>query len=290
MPDKLAAPVDAPDQNRVAGAGMRNLQLRIASGLILAVGSVGLAYAGLFPFLLLVLVVGGVLSLEWSKLVRGEAGDLAAGLHLVAVAAAAILAVVGYPALALAVVAAAAVAIMPVTASHHPVLSATGVLYAGLPTVALIWLRSDVQYGFAAIVFLFLIVWSTDTMAFIAGRLIGGPKLWPAVSPNKTWAGFIGGVGSSAALCAAFAQFLPGSSALKLSVIGLFLGVVAQGGDLAESALKRRFNVKDAGQLIPGHGGFMDRLDGFVVVAVAAAVLALVWNARAPATALLLGG
>ena len=125
--------------------------------------------------------------------------------------------------------------------------------------------------------------------AFVAGRSIGGPKLWPAISPNKTWAGFIGGVGSSAALSALFAQLIPGATSLKLGAIGLALGIVAQAGDLAESALKRRFNVKDAGRLIPGHGGLMDRLDGFVAVAIAAALLALLWNAKAPATALLLG-
>jgi phosphatidate cytidylyltransferase len=268
---------------------MRNLQQRIASGLIMAGVSLGLVYAGPIPFALLVLIAGLLLSFEWCKLVRTTSTDVATGVHLLAVGGATVLSAFGYPAVAAALVIAAALAVAAVT-DKHPLLSATGVLYAGLPAVALLWLRGDALHGFAAIIFLFLIVWSTDTMAFIVGRSVGGPKLWPAVSPNKTWAGFLGGVGSSAILCALFAHFITGASAVQLGVIGLVFGIVAQAGDLAESALKRSFNVKDAGQLIPGHGGLMDRLDGFVAVAVAAALLALLWNARAPASALLLGG
>jgi phosphatidate cytidylyltransferase len=153
----------------------------------------------------------------------------------------------------------------------------------------MLWLRSDLQYGFAVVVFLLLVVWATDTLAFVFGRSIGGPKLWPSVSPNKTWAGFIGGVSSSAFVGAVFAFTVPGASSWKLAVIALVLGMIAQAGDLAESALKRHFNVKDAGALIPGHGGLMDRLDGFVAVAVVAALYALLVNPKAPATAVFLG-
>ena len=289
MPQGLAPKNDAPGAAALAAAAARNLQQRITSGLVLAAMALAVVYAGTTPFALLVLAGSAVMSWEWCRLVRGASTDSGVVLHAGAVAVAITLTAGGYPAFAFCALLIGAACVVAMTTSKRASLSAMGVLYVGLPAMALVWLRSDHTYGFAAIVFLFLIVWSTDTMAFVAGRSIGGPKLWPAVSPNKTWAGFIGGVGSSAILSALFAFLVTGATSWKLGVIGLGLGVVAQAGDLAESALKRQFNVKDASHLIPGHGGLMDRLDGFVAVATAAALLALMWNAKAPATALLLG-
>ena len=252
--------------------------------------ALGLVYAGTMPFALLVLGVALVMSWEWGRLIRGVESDAAFGVHMMAVAIAVALGAVGSPVLALMVLIAGALAVFPLAIGHKARLSAAGVMYAGLPAVALLWLRHDASLGFAAVVFLFLVVWSTDTMAFVFGRMVGGAKLWPAVSPNKTWAGFIGGIASSAALSALYAQLIPGASGMRLAWIGLLLAIVAQGGDLAESALKRGFGVKDASHLIPGHGGVMDRMDGFVAVAISAALLAIAVNAKAPAAALLLGG
>src|SRR5262249_12985596 len=136
--------------------------------------------------------------------------------------------------------------------------SALGVFYAGLPALALIWLRADAALGLLAAVFVIIIVITSDTAAFLAGRLLGGPKLWPRLSPNKTWAGLIGALVASAIVGAVFSFAVPGGSSTRLAAAGAFLALVAQGGDLAESALKRRFGVKDSGALIPGHGGLMD--------------------------------
>ena len=162
-------------------------------------------------------------------------------------------------------------------------------IYTGLPVGALGWLRGDEPLGFLAVVFVLVTVAVTDTAAYFAGRQIGGAKLWPSVSPNKTWAGLIGGV-SGAALAAALFPVVTGSGAsLWLAPLGLVLGLVAQAGDLGESALKRHFNLKDASDLIPGHGGFMDRMDGIVTASIAAAAIALAIDAYAPARALLYG-
>jgi phosphatidate cytidylyltransferase len=133
-----------------------------------------------------------------------------------------------------------------------------------------------------------LVVWTTDTFAYAGGRLIGGPKLWPSISPNKTWAGLLTGVTASAIAGAVFAAFVHEAAPVMLAFNGLALGFVAQAGDLAESALKRGFGVKDASSLIPGHGGFLDRVDGVVFAATAAALMGLVVDFHAPARAILL--
>ena len=155
------------------------------------------------------------------------------------------------------------------------------------PAIALLWLRGDEPWGFWAVLFVIAVVVATDVAAFICGRTFGGPKLAPAISPNKTWSGLAGGI-SAAALAAALFTWVTGSSAIELAVLGAVLGAVAQAGDLTESALKRAFGVKDASNLIPGHGGFMDRADGIVAAAIAAALFALYVNPHAPAQALML--
>jgi phosphatidate cytidylyltransferase len=153
----------------------------------------------------------------------------------------------------------------------------------------LLWLRLNEPYGFSAVILIFAVVWACDIGAFAAGRGIGGPKLWPKISPNKTWAGLAGGVLAGVIAAVIVASFVAGASPLRLALIGFALSLVAQCGDLAESALKRLFGLKDASDLIPGHGGFMDRMDSIVAVAVAAGLLALAIDAHAPARALLYG-
>lgn len=288
MPDDISPTKAGPaDAGRVSKA--RDLQRRILSGLVMAGLALALVWAGVTAFALLILAVGLLMSWEWGHLVRATSADTAILVHAGAVGVATLLAAGGHPVLALCALLAGAAAVVPLTIGHRARLSAAGVLYVGLPAIAMLWLRSDADHGFVAVIFIFVVVWSTDTMAFVAGRTIGGAKLWPSISPNKTWAGLIGGIASSAVLCALFAALVPGASPLRLAVLGLALAVMAQGGDLAESALKRKFGVKDASDLIPGHGGLMDRLDGFIAVAIAAGLFALVVNPKAPATALLVG-
>jgi phosphatidate cytidylyltransferase len=150
-----------------------------------------------------------------------------------------------------------------------------GGFYAAVTFVApttLRGLRPDQAYGFSAIVFLFAIVWITDIMGYAVGRAIGGRKLWPAVSPNKTWSGAVGAVAGSLAAGLAVAAW-DGMALAPIAILAMILSMVAQGGDLFESAIKRKFGAKDTSDLIPGHGGLMDRLDGFIAAALAAALI-----------------
>lgn len=150
-----------------------------------------------------------------------------------------------------------------------------GVLYIALATIALVWLRADPAAGRGNLLFLMLTVWASDVGAYLAGRLIGGAKLAPLISPGKTWSGAAGGLAAAIAVGAGAAR-LGGGAALHAGLIAALLGIIAQGGDLFESFLKRRFGVKDSGHLIPGHGGLLDRLDGVLTAAPMAAALALI--------------
>jgi phosphatidate cytidylyltransferase len=147
-------------------------------------------------------------------------------------------------------------------------------------TVGANLLRASPEYGLAATLWLFAVVWGTDVMAYMGGRLIGGPKLWRRVSPGKTWSGAVIGALASAPIGAAVAALASPTPVrwLAMALMGLIVSIAAQAGDLFESALKRRAGVKDSSSLIPGHGGVMDRLDGFVV---AVALTAAIGYARA---------
>jgi len=149
-----------------------------------------------------------------------------------------------------------------------------GVPYAGALGLAPIVLRSD-ERGFLVIMLLFAIVWATDIAAYFAGRALGGPKLMPLVSPKKTWSGALAGTVAAILVAVAIGRFAGLVGLVPLAVLAVLLSVVAQAGDLFESALKRRFGAKDSSHLIPGHGGLMDRLDGFVAAALLAALVGL---------------
>ncbi len=143
--------------------------------------------------------------------------------------------------------------------------------YVACAVAGLVWLRGDIGAGRSNVVFLVLVVWASDIGAYATGRWVGGAKLAPAISPGKTWSGAAGG------LIAAILVGVAGSSAGGYASGGFLaggLGLVAQSGDLAESALKRHFGVKDSGALIPGHGGLLDRLDGLLAVAGVATIIA----------------
>lgn len=266
-----------------------NLRSRIIWGAAMAAVAFALAWVGVKAFALLIVVVAVFISWEWGRMVRGVGSDLAFYIHAAAVAGAIWLASSGYAALGLAVIVIAAIMLVPLVFGHGARLSALGVFYVGLPAVALLWLRMSEPHGFAAIIFIFAVVWSSDIAAYAAGRLIGGPKLWPSVSPNKTWAGLSGALAAAAGAAAIVALVLETAPLPRLVLLGLALGLIAQGGDLAESALKRLFGRKDASDFIPGHGGFMDRMDSIVAASVAAALFALAIDPHSPALALLFG-
>jgi phosphatidate cytidylyltransferase len=154
---------------------------------------------------------------------------------------------------------------------------AAGVVYIGLAGVGLIWLRDAGDAGRANVLFVVLVVWASDIGAYLAGRMIGGPRLAPAISPNKTWSGGAGGLIAALAAGAATAAVLTPEAPLGAAVVvAAVLGLAAQAGDLLESFVKRRFGVKDSSRLIPGHGGLLDRADGLIAAVPAAAVLSLV--------------
>ncbi len=291
-----ARPTDRPDDTPEAvpvehapSVFGRDLPLRVASGLAIGAVALVLLYLGPVPFAVFIGVVGLVASWEWSRMVRSSSFDAILVVHALAVALAAALAGWGLAALGLVAVAVGTILTGLLAFGQRPLLSAVGVAYAGLPAVALLWLCDDFPLGTSAVLFLLIVVALADTGAFLGGRLIGGPRLWPRISPNKTWAGLASGVAASGLAGAVFAHVI-GADVVVLSASGALLGAIAQCGDLAESALKRHFGVKDASALIPGHGGVLDRIDGLVFAAIAAGIAALAINPHAPASALIFGG
>ena len=157
---------------------------------------------------------------------------------------------------------------------ERPADAAFGVLYLAPPAIALVWLRSG-DDGFAWTLLLLLVCWAADSFAFITGSVLKGPKLWPRFSPNKTWAGFVGGLVIAVAASVGVAAMFMRLSLAGAGLIGLAGGLGTMAGDLWESMLKRRFGVKDSGDLIPGHGGLLDRVDGLMFAVMVFAVARL---------------
>jgi phosphatidate cytidylyltransferase len=292
----VTAPGDHPDGGSAGGAGTSNLTQRVVSAAVLAPVVLAGTYVGGWVFLALCVFAAGGILWEWTSLTadRGDPRTLTPG--LAALVAGAVLVGVGVPGGAWAVIAFGAVLVGLVTAAWRrpdtvptaALWAAGGVVYAGAALLGPALLQHDPDWGLTALLFLFAIVWITDIFAFYCGRAVGGRLLWPRVSPKKTWSGAIGGLcgGIAAGVVVAYA-----SGVGKLGIIGVMafvVSVLTQAGDLLESAVKRRFGAKDASQLIPGHGGLMDRLDGFLVAAFAALLIgALRGGMAAPARGLL---
>jgi phosphatidate cytidylyltransferase len=275
-----------PEQGPALGSDFR---LRLVWGYGLAAVAAAFIFSGAVSFSVLIVIVALLLSWEWSRLVHGPGADIVLAVHMAAAFAAAVLAAFGYVGLGLLALCIGAILTVVLSLGHNSVYAAIGVFYAGLPAIALIWLRGDVAFGLRAVVYLIMVVIAADTAAFLCGRLLGGPKLWPRISPNKTWSGLIGAVIASTVVGAWFWLVVPGVSPVRLAATAAVLGFIAQIGDLAESGLKRHFGVKDSSHLIPGHGGVMDRVDGLVAAASAAGLIGMAINVHSPARALLLG-
>jgi phosphatidate cytidylyltransferase len=249
---------------------------RMASALVLAALALGAVVASPWTFAALVITAGVTVAWEWGRLVRGGGFDTIAAIQAAAVAAIAISATLGRFDLALLAVGAALIgtSILGVL-SHTLGWSLAGLVYSVLPAWAMVWLRSDQTLGAVALLFLFAVAWTADTAAYAGGRLIGGPKLAPAISPRKTWSGLILGTVTPALIGCAFAVLLKDTSSLRLALAAIAIAAACQIGDLGESAVKRKFGAKDMSQLIPGHGGLLDRIDGLLIAAIAAALIAL---------------
>lgn len=265
---------------------------RILSGLVMAGAALGLTLWSPLSFVALVGLGAGLMCWEWRSIVgaddAGVARPVAFALHLGAVLISIGFMAGNQPQYALAALAAAAIAVLSLPGIKSRFLSLAGVFYAGFPALALVWMRQDPDFGIQTIIFIFLVVWAADIAAYAVGRTIGGPKLSPVISPNKTWSGMIGGLAGSALVGYLFALYLQNTSALSLALIALVLAFGSQIGDLTESALKRKFGTKDSSNLIPGHGGILDRVDGLIVAAVIAALIALILSPSHPGQALLI--
>ncbi len=250
---------------------------RVASALIMGPVTILAVVLGWPWFDLFVAVGAAVLAWEWSTVCCGRPGPMGWALAVVVSLAALLVAPWQGWALLLPVAGAVAAIVLFGVGWRRSLWIAVGCLYIGLPVVCLVWVRMET--GWEVLVWLFLVVWATDIGAYGFGRWIGGPRLWPAVSPNKTWAGFVGGIGCAAVVGLAgalgLAGGLEGRDAWVLALLALLLGIVSQGGDLFESAFKRRFRVKDSSDLIPGHGGLLDRVDGLIAATPLMAVAVL---------------
>lgn len=262
--------------------------LRVASALVLAPLAVGTAWLGGAWFVAFWTVAAIGVLWEWTRLVVGANGwsvVLAAG---AVIAGAAWQLAVGRPEAAIAVLAVAPFLAAGLGPAGKRIWVAGGCAYAGAVLAAPALLREDVQLGLVALLFLFAVVWMTDIFAYLVGRVVGGRRLWPSVSPNKTWSGAVGGVAAAMVAGTIVAMSAGLTNLPALGIVSLGLSVAAQVGDFSESALKRRFGAKDASRLIPGHGGLMDRLDGFLAAAVVGTVLGVLRGGlHAPAQGLL---
>lgn len=221
------------------------LTKRVASSLVLIPAVLSITYLGGFAFNVLILIAGLIMLFEWLELTE-----------------------------------------------RRPLWKPLGLLYILIPCISLVWLRglaaiddpmrcvypstcANSDVGLSVVFHLLFIVWFTDIGAYFAGRAIGGPRIAPSISPNKTWAGLIGGMIAAASVSALYTHVAIGIALIPHAVLGAALAIIAQAGDFFESWVKRRFGKKDSGNLIPGHGGLLDRLDGLMFVAPAALLVIL---------------
>ena len=265
----MPGPSIAPPETTGAAS---NLAMRVLAALVLAPLAIAAAYVGGKLWLVLAALTAIGLFGEWLVMTGGaRIAVLGPGIFALVMIAAAL----GLGDLGAALICALA-AMMAMAAFATPDLrlwSALGLCYAAAALIAVVLVRLG-EGGFTGLLFVFLVVWVTDILGYFAGRGIGGPKLWVRVSPKKTWAGAVGGFAGSLAVALSFAEAGFGRM-LPLLGFAALLSVVSQLGDLFESAVKRRFGVKDSSHIIPGHGGLLDRLDGFVAAIVAAAVIVM---------------
>ena len=254
------------------------MSARVLSALVLAPPVVAAFYFGSPYSDGLLILAGAVLAWEWSRICGGATLGWSGVLVILVVTAALTAGALGAYAVAAWVIAAgsmaAAVAALG-TGRDQPSWYALGVVYIALPCLAVMWLRRDPHEGRAVILWLLVLVWATDIGAYFTGRALGGPRLAPAISPNKTWSGLFGGMAAAALVGVVAALLRENWAPLAFAVLSALLAIVAQGGDLVESSVKRHFGVKDASALIPGHGGLLDRVDGLLSVGLT--VAAVVW-------------
>jgi phosphatidate cytidylyltransferase len=256
-----------------------DLWTRIASAAVMVPLALGCVWLGGIVFAAMVALLSVGMAFEWLRLCQAPPGPRSV-LMFASLPLAVFLTAVGAASSALGLL----LVITVVSAVRLRAFSPArplpfGVPYIGLGAIALVWLRLRPLHGLEAVVLLLLVIWATDIGAYGVGRLVGGARLAPRISPGKTWSGAIGGLlaGMAAGVAAAVVLGV-GHFAWQAALLAGTIGCVGQAGDLFESLLKRHFKVKDSGHLIPGHGGLLDRLDAVLAAAPVAALLALLFG------------
>jgi phosphatidate cytidylyltransferase len=233
------------------------------------------AYLGGWPFAVFWAAAAIIVLWEWTTLVAGPGHRLMFSSCASAIAVAALVDWRGRPITAILLIGLGALAASIFAPRERRLWITAGIGYAGAMLLAPMLLRGDDADGLFALVLLFAVVWTTDILGFFAGRALGGPKLLPAISPKKTWSGAIVGILGAMIVAVAISGFFGTSNRIAIALIALVLSIVSQLGDLLESWVKRRFGAKDSGKIIPGHGGVMDRLDGFWAAALVGCLIGL---------------
>lgn len=252
------------------------LARRVLSAIVLVPIVLLLVYLGGWYFALLVAVAAGLMLSEWLNMLYDRRRMPLVWLASVLFAGAVLLAAADWelPAMG-AMVAAGLVSWLAASGTRSRLWVPLGLLWFALPCWSLVWLRQAEAGGLVAVIWILLMIWAADTGAYFAGRSIGGPKLAPRVSPNKTWAGLIGGMVCAALVSVAFTVTVDGQALVVAAIAAAVLAPWSQVGDLAESAIKRHVGVKDSGTVIPGHGGVFDRVDALLFTAPAVALMAV---------------
>lgn len=255
------------------------LLARALSGVVMAVAAVASVVVGGVLFILFVTGIALAAAREWHRLINGGRPQHGLTAEAVATGLAIVVAIVfayarGSVIPPIVIVACGGLLAAATAAANRGAIfwHAFGALYIGVPALALVALRQGDSHGGWIVLGLFVAVWATDIGALLFGKLIGGPKLAPQLSPSKTWAGFVGGI-AVAALAEALYVAVLGGEVTNALIFGAFLALVGHAGDLFESWVKRQFRAKNSGGMIPGHGGMLDRIDSLLFAAPVAAGL-----------------
>ncbi|QFT32004.1 Phosphatidate cytidylyltransferase [Labrenzia sp. THAF82] len=259
-----------------SGKKLSDLGLRLASALVLGPLVLFITYLGGIAFFALMLLAATLFLWEWFSITGAKHRSVPALIGFASLTGLSVLVYFDLATTGLGLILIAALVVFGANGfSKDGRWAGEGVLYSGLSLFSLLVLREG-TVGLLFAFFLLFVVWATDIFAYFTGRALGGPKLWQRVSPKKTWSGAIGGL-VFACLFGVGVVYWAGESDLVLwCLLAAMLSVVSQAGDLLESAIKRRFDVKDSSRLIPGHGGIMDRIDGLVAAAIFAVIAGLV--------------
>jgi len=247
---------------------MSNLQMRLITAAFLIIISLSATWAGGLIFKVLLLAIGAAIYHEWQMITAKYQTSVMKGTGWFFYLILAVLLILQQPVYFLFIALLISAVILAIMGRKNARWTSGGLLYALCLPVTLALIR-DGEAGLNAVLFLYTVVWTTDSAAYFSGRTLGGPKLAARISPGKTWSGALGGTIAACIIGLLVIIFMPDLN-LTLPctlILALVLSIVSQIGDLGESWLKRHFNVKDSGNLLPGHGGFMDRADGLIAAA-----------------------